>query len=358
LGFWQNRNVFVTGATGLLGSWMVETLIGEGATVTCLVRDWVPGSRLISSGTANRANIVHGQLEDYELLLRVINEYEIDSVFHLAAQTIVGTASRSAISTFESNIRGTWNLLEACRVCPKLIERIVFASSDKAYGAHANLPYTENMALQGRFPYDVSKSCADLIAQSYFHSYGMPITITRCVNLFGGGDLSFNRLVPGTIASALRNERPVIRSDGKFVRDYFYVMNAVEGYMKLAEMMPDPSINGQAFNFGYGEPLSVVELVDEILTVMDKSHLEPIIQNEASNEIVNQYLDCSKAKRLLGWEPRYDRREGLKKTILWYRTYLNIHGENQEASSNGRSLRPDDLPDYSFNYRHYEEREK
>ena len=335
MGFWQNRNVFVTGASGLLGSWMVEELIKEGASVTCLLRDWVPGSKLISSGMASRANIVHGQLEDYDLLVRIINEYEIDSVFHLAAQTIVGTASRSAISTFDSNIRGTWNLLEACRICPTLIERIVFASSDKAYGAHDNLPYTEDMALQGRFPYDVSKSCADLIAQSYFHSYGMPITITRCVNLFGGGDLSFNRLVPGTIASALRNERPVIRSNGKFVRDYFYVMNAVEGYMMLAEKMPDDSVNGQAFNFGYGEPLTVVELVDEILTIMDKKSLEPIVLNEASNEIVNQYLDCSKAQKLLGWQPRYDRQDGLKHTISWYREHLGVREDFGKAESIG-----------------------
>ena len=334
MGFWQNRNVFVTGASGLLGSWMVEELIKEGASVTCLLRDWVPGSKLISSGTASRANIVHGQLEDYDLLVRIINEYEIDSVFHLAAQTIVGTASRSAISTFDSNIRGTWNLLEACRVCPKLIERIVFASSDKAYGSHDNLPYTEDMALQGRFPYDVSKSCADLIAQSYFHSYGMPIAITRCVNLFGGGDLSFNRLVPGTIASALRNERPVIRSNGKFVRDYFYVLNAVEGYMKLAEQMPDDSINGQAFNFGYGEPLTVVELVDEILTIMDKKSLEPIILNEASNEIVNQYLDCTKAQKMLGWQPRYGREEGLSQTIEWYDGYLSSNRHFNQAGLN------------------------
>jgi CDP-glucose 4,6-dehydratase len=178
------------------------------------------------------------------------------------------------------------------------------------------------MALQGRFPYDVSKSCADLIAQSYFHSYGMPIAITRCVNLFGGGDLSFNRLVPGTIASALKGQRPIIRSNGKFVRDYFFVMNAVEGYMKLAEKMPDDAINGQAFNFGYGEPLSVLELVDEILGVMGRRDLEPIILNEASNEIVNQYLDCSKAKRMLGWEPRYSREEGLRQTISWYEQFL------------------------------------
>jgi CDP-glucose 4,6-dehydratase len=301
---------------------MVETLLNKGAAVTCLIRDWVPGSKLISSGTVSRANIVHGGLEDYELLLRVINEYEIDSVFHLAAQTIVGTASRSAISTFESNIRGTWNLLEACRACPGLIERVIFASSDKAYGAHDNLPYTEDMALQGRFPYDVSKSCADLIAQSYFHSYGMPVAITRCVNLFGGGDLSFNRLVPGTIASALRNERPIIRSNGKFVRDYFFVMNAVEAYLKLAERMPDDAINGQAFNFGYGEPLTVIELVDEILTLMGKTSLEPVVLNEASNEIVNQYLDCSKARQVLGWNPRYSRKDGLLRTITWYEEHL------------------------------------
>lgn len=337
MGFWQNRNVFITGASGLLGSWMVEELIDAGATVTCLLRDWVPGSKFISSGTAGRANIVHGQLEDYDLLVRAINEYEIDTVFHLAAQTIVGTASRSAISTFESNIRGTWHLLEACRVCPKLVERIIFASSDKAYGAHENLPYTEDMALQGRFPYDVSKSCADLIAQSYFHSYRMPIAITRCVNLFGGGDLSFNRLVPGTIASALRGERPIIRSNGKFVRDYFYVMNAVEGYMKLAEKMPDDSVNGQAFNFGYGEPLSVIELVDEILTTMGRTDLTPVILNEASNEIINQYLDCSKAQSLLDWRPRYERAEGLRRTISWYREYLQSHRQLEQAAADSNN---------------------
>lgn len=322
MNFWRNRNVFVTGASGLLGSWMVEELLARGANVTCLVRDWVPYSRLISSQLINKTNVVQGRLEDYELLVRALNEYEIDTVFHLAAQTIVGTASRSALSTFESNVRGTWNLLEACRVNHKLIERILVASSDKAYGSHENLPYTEDMALQGRFPYDVSKSCADLIAQSYYHSYGMPIAITRCVNLFGGGDLSFNRLVPGTILSALRDERPVIRSDGKFVRDYFYVLNAVDGYLKLAERMPDEAINGAAFNFGYGEPLTVIELVDEILEVMNKTSLEPIILNQASNEIVNQYLDCSKAQNLLGWKPEYDRREGLRQTVDWYRQYL------------------------------------
>ena len=323
MGFWDNRNVFVTGASGLLGSWMVEELVARGANVTCLVRDWVPGSKLISSGLVNQVNLVHGELEDYELLIRALNEFEINTVFHLAAQTIVGTASRSAISTFESNIRGTWNLLEACRVNNRLVERILFASSDKAYGPHDDLPYTEETPLQGRYPYDVSKSCADLIAQSYFHTYRLPITITRCVNLFGGGDLNLNRLVPGTIVSALREERPIIRSDGKFVRDYFYVLNAVDGYLKLAEKMPDDSVIGQAFNFGYGEPLTVLELVEEILKIMGKSYLEPVILNEASNEIVNQYLECTKAQSLLDWKPMYDRAEGLRQTIDWYEGYLN-----------------------------------
>ncbi|MEP7038181.1 MAG: GDP-mannose 4,6-dehydratase [Acidobacteriota bacterium] len=334
MSFWQNRNVFITGASGLLGSWMVEELLGKGANIVCLVRDWVPGSKLISSGMINRTNVVYGKLEDYELLVRILNEYEIDTVFHLAAQTIVGTASRSAISTFEANIRGTWNLLEACRVCNKLIERILVASSDKAYGSHENLPYTEDMALQGRFPYDVSKSCADLIAQSYFHTYKMPITITRCVNLFGGGDLSFNRLVPGTIISALRDEPPIIRSNGKFIRDYFYVLNAVDGYIKLAEKMPDDSINGQAFNFGYGEPLTVIELVDEILDVIGKTSLKPIILNEANNEIVNQFLDCSKAQKLLGWQPQYSRKDGLRRTIDWYERYLEFTSETNANKSN------------------------
>lgn len=334
MSFWQNRNVFITGASGLLGSWMVEELLGKGANIVCLVRDWVPGSKLISSGMINRTNVVYGKLEDYELLVRILNEYEIDTVFHLAAQTIVGTAARSAISTFEANIRGTWNLLEACRVCNKLIERILVASSDKAYGSHENLPYTEDMALQGRFPYDVSKSCADLIAQSYFHTYKMPITITRCVNLFGGGDLSFNRLVPGTIISALRDEPPIIRSNGKFIRDYFYVLNAVDGYIKLAEKMPDDSINGQAFNFGYGEPLTVIELVDEILDVIGKTSLKPIILNEANNEIVNQFLDCSKAQKLLGWQPQYSRKDGLRRTIDWYERYLEFTSETNANKSN------------------------
>ncbi len=319
---WQQRNVFVTGATGLLGSWLVERLLAEGANVTCLVRDWVPRSRLVSEGLLDRTNAVRGELEDDALLVRALNEYEIDSVFHLGAQTIVGTSARSPLSTFEANIRGTWNLLEACRANARLIRRIVVASSDKAYGAHERLPYTEDMPLQGRFPYDVSKSCSDLIALSYYHTYGLPIAITRCGNLFGGGDLNFNRLIPGTIRSVLQGEPPVIRSDGQFVRDYFYVRDAVEAYLYLAERLPDDSCVGQAFNFATEKPLSVLEVVQSILRLLDRKELQPRILNEASHEIRAQYLDCSKAQRVLGWQPSYGIEDALRETIEWYRNAL------------------------------------
>ena len=326
MSFWKNRRVFVTGATGLLGSWLVEELIGRGAEVTCLIRDWVPQSKLIASELNGQANVVRGELEDYQVLLRVLNEYEIDSVFHLGAQTIVGTAARSALSTFESNIKGTWNLLEACRSCPKLIQRVVVASSDKAYGAHDRLPYTEDTPLQGRFPYDVSKSCSDLISLSYFHTYQLPVAVTRCGNLFGGGDLNFNRLVPGTIRSALQEEPPIIRSDGTFVRDYFYVRDAVDAYLRLAEELPHERFVGQAFNFGTESPMSVLDLVRQILKLMGRTALVPRILNEASHEIPRQYLDCSKARRMMHWQPNHSLAEGLSETILWYEEHIGTTG--------------------------------
>ena len=265
---------------------------------------------------------VRGELEDLTVLLRAINEYEIDTVFHLGAQTIVGTASRSPLSTFEGNIRGTWNVLEACRICPKLVQRVIVASSDKAYGEHETLPYTEDAPLVGRFPYDVSKSCADLIAFSYHATYGTPVAVTRCGNLFGPGDLNWNRLIPGSIRSALRNERPVIRSDGTFVRDYFYVRDAVDAYLVLAERVPDPAITGRAFNFGMEQPLAVTDVVQLLLRLMDRTELEPLILNEASHEILRQYLDCTRARDVLGWHPTRTLEEGLLATIEWYRTHL------------------------------------
>lgn len=318
MSFWSHRHVFVTGATGLLGSWLVEALVEHGACVTCLVRDWVPSSRLVREGLLERTNVVRGELEDLPLLVRALNEYEIDTVFHLGAQTIVGAASRSPLATFESNVAGTWNLLEACRLLSRQIERIVIASSDKAYGSHPTLPYKEDFALKGRYPYDASKACAELVAFSYQQTYGLPLAITRCGNLFGGGDLNFNRLVPGTIRSALRDEPPVIRSDGKFVRDYFYVRDAVGAYLLLAENLPRPELVGEAFNFGNERPLSVLEMVRLILDLCGKKTLAPRILNEAVHEIPEQWLDCSKARHLLGWRPKYSLEDALRETIQWY----------------------------------------
>lgn len=319
---WLDRRVFVTGATGLLGSWLTKALVLKKARVTILVRDWVSESELFRNGSISGVTVVRGDLNDQALLERILNEYEIETVFHLAAQTIVGTANRGPVSTFESNIGGTWSLLEAARHSP-LIKQIVVASSDKAYGTNAELPYTEETALAGRNPYDASKSCADLIAQSYAHTYGSPICITRCGNLFGGGDLNWNRLIPGTIRSVLKNEPPVIRSDGKYIRDYFYVEDAVEAYLRLAEQMErDVSLCGQAFNFSNEVQLTVLEMTQKILTLMERTDLQPVILNLASNEIVHQSLSARKARELLGWSSVYSIEEGLLHTINSYRNAL------------------------------------
>jgi CDP-glucose 4,6-dehydratase len=319
---WRGRKVFVSGAAGLLGSWMAEELLGRGAEVTCLIRDWVPNSRAVTGGVLDRCQVIRGDLEDFPIVLRALNEYEIDSIFHLGAQAIVGTANRSPLSTFESNIRGTWTLLEAARQCPRLIERIVVASSDKAYGAHDALPYTEATPLLGRFPYDASKACGDLIALSYAETYGLPLAVTRCGNLYGGGDLNFSRLIPGTIRSVLRGETPLIRSDGTFVRDYFYVRDAVNAYLHLAERLPAPGIAGEAFNLGPESPLSVLDVVDRVLTMMERRDLQPVVLNEARHEIPRQYLDCAKARARLEWRPAFSFEEGLRETLEWYRDWF------------------------------------
>ena len=336
--FWTRRRVLVTGSTGLLGSHMVAELLRRGAEVVCLVRDWVPDSEAVTSGVLSRCRVVRGELEDYPLVLRALNEHEVDSVFHLGAQTIVGTASRSPLSTFESNIRGTWVLLEAARQLSR-IERVVVASSDKAYGEHERLPYTEDAPLVGRYPYDVSKSCADLISLSYFHSFRLPVAVTRCGNLYGGGDLNFNRLVPGTIRSALLGESPVIRSDGTFVRDYFYVRDAVDAYLALAERVPENGFVGEAFNFGTETPLSVIAMASRILAVMDRASLPLTILNQASNEIPRQYLDCTKARRRLNWEPKWTLEESLGETISWYRGWDARQRGAPEAAERQSSAR-------------------
>ena len=331
--FWRGRSVFVTGCTGLLGSWLTRGLVERGAEVVGLVRDGVPGSNLYRFGLADRIATVRGALEDYALLERALNEYEIDTVFHLAAQAIVGAANRNPLSTFQANIQGTWNLLEACRRNPG-VRRIVVASSDKAYGEHATLPYTEEHPLQGCHPYDVSKGCTDLLCRTYAVTYDLPVAVTRCGNIYGGGDLNFNRIIPGTIRSVLENSRPVIRSDGTFVRDYIYVEDIVDAYLLLAERLEDDRLAGEAFNFSNEEPLSVRDLVERILALMGREDLEPDIRNEACHEIREQYLSSRKALERLGWRPRCGLDQGLRDTIAWYRDYLSrARSEKRKESS-------------------------
>lgn len=304
--------VLVTGATGILGSWLTHALVREGHQVACLVRDEVPGSNFHLLGLDKKVTTVRGALESMSDISRALGEYEVEICYHLAAQPIVRVANQNPVSTFEANIQGSWNILEACRR-HKPLRRLVFASSDKAYGDLTTLPYTETMPLQGSHPYDVSKSCADLLAQSYLTTYQLPVAIVRCGNLYGGGDLNYNRIIPGTIQSVLDGERPVIRSDGSPLRDYLYVQDAVSAYLALGA-----SDKVGAFNFGTETPTSVKDLVRAILAAM-KSKLTPVIKNEASNEIAQQWLSCAKAKKELGWSAKYDLRRGLTETIAWYR---------------------------------------
>jgi CDP-glucose 4,6-dehydratase len=319
--FWRDRRTFVTGGTGLVGGWLHKGLVAAGADVVCLVRDWVPSSELVRSGQFARTKVVRGDVRDQVLLERTLGEYEIDTVIHLAAQAIVTIANRNPVSTFETNVAGTWTLLEACRRSPR-VKQIVVASSDKAYGTQDQLPYDETTPLQGRHPYDVSKSCADLVASAYAATYELPVAITRCGNFFGGGDLNWNRIVPGTIRSVLRGERPVIRSDGQYVRDYFYVEDGAAAYMLLAERLAgDAALRGQAFNFSYEMPVTVTDLVRRILAAMGSS-LEPVILNEATHEIRNQFLSAAKARQTLQWTPLFDLDQGLQRAVSWYRAFF------------------------------------
>jgi CDP-glucose 4,6-dehydratase len=329
--FWRDRSVFVTGGTGLLGSWLIKQLLEVGANVVCLVRDWVPQSELVRSRRIEQVNTVRGDIVDRNLVERILGEYEVEVVFHLAAQTIVGIANRNPVSTFSTNIEGTWNLLEACRRSPKVLS-IVVASSDKAYGRQEHLPYDETMPLQGRHPYDVSKSCADLIAQTYAASYNLPVAITRCGNFYGGGDLNWNRVVPGTIRSVIRGERPVVRSDGNFVRDYFYIEDGAAAYLLLAERLASyAALRGQAFNFSNESQVSVLELVELILRKMNSS-LRPEVLNQASNEIRHQYLSAERARTTLSWQPQFNLESGLDRTLAWYREFLGTPAAMAHAS--------------------------
>ncbi len=318
---WRRRRVFVTGCTGLLGGWLTDWLARQGADVVGLVRDLVPGSNFYRLGLANKVVTVRGSLEDAPLIERVLNEYEIEVVFNLAAQTIVGIANENPVSTFSANIAGTWNVLEACRRVSR-IKAIVLASSDKAYGTHATLPYRETAPLIGRHPYDVSKSCADLIGQAYWETYRLPIGITRCGNFYGGGDLNFNRIVPGTIRSIVDGQRPIIRSDGTLIRDYFYIKDAVEAYVLLAEKLLAGQAGGEAYNFSNEIQLTVTGLVSLLCRLAGRPDLEPVVLSDAPNEIPHQYLSAEKARAELGWKASYTLEGGLAETITWYRDYF------------------------------------
>ena len=320
--FWIDRPVLVTGASGLLGSWLVEKLVDMAADVTCLIRDWVPKSELVRDKLLQEVKVVRGDVRDQVLLERCLAEYEVDTVFHLAAQTIVPIANRNLISTLETNIGGTWSLLEACRRSPT-VRQIVAASSDKAYGDQPNLPYTEDTPLAPRNPYDVSKACADLIASSYGTHLGVPVAITRCGNFFGGGDLNWSRIVPGTIRDIMRGRQPVVRSDGQYIRDYFYVEDAVAANILLAEhLAANRQLISEAFNFSYEKPMTVLQMVNSILGMMH-SDLRPDVRNEATGEIQSQYLDAAKAHKVLGWKPLFTLDGGLKNTIKWYGEMLD-----------------------------------
>lgn len=321
---WSKTKVFVSGASGMIGSWLCKELLSRGAHITALV---IPEDRseseLYRSGDIDKLDVVNGTLEDFDTVKKVIKASKSQCVFHLGAVTIVGDAFNSPLQTLETNIRGTYNVLEACRLNNTLVDRIVIASSDKAYGHHEILPYTENMRLNGQYPYEISKTCADLIAQAYHTTYGLPVGIARCGNVFGGGDLNWSRIVPSCVKSFIKGERPIIRSDGTYIRDYMYVKDTANAYISLANALDRGEITGQAFNFGTESPVSVIDLFREIQNLMGLSDVEPEILSVTNGEIHSQYLSCEKARRMLGWIPKYDRLGGLTETIKWYREFLS-----------------------------------
>lgn len=318
---WTHRPVLVTGATGLLGGWLIDALLAREAHVVALVRDHVPASRFTAEGILGRVDSAWGDVTDQALVERVLAEYEVRTVFHLAAQTIVPVADRNPVSTFESNIRGSWSVLEACRRSP-MVSEIVVASSDKAYGAHNDLPYREDTPLRGRSPYDVSKSCVDLIAQSYAYSYELPVVVTRCGNFFGGGDLNWSRLVPGAMRDLIADRSPIIRSDGTMIRDYVYVEDGASAYVRAAEaLMSRRELAGRAFNFSLEQPLTVLQMLERISLAVGK-HIPPTVLGTAATEIPAQHLDATAARSELGWQPAIGLDEGLRRTASWYRSHL------------------------------------
>lgn len=319
--FWKNKNVLVTGNTGFLGSNLTKMLIICGANVVGVdIRAAKNRKSLLSREDYKRITSLRGNVCNYSLMKDIVTSHKIEVVFHLAAQAIVGKCWKNPLRAFSSNIRGTWVTLEACRHVPT-IKAVIVASSDKAYGSSKKLPYVENLVLQGRYPYDVSKSCADLIAQAYHQSYGLPVAVTRCGNIYGPGDFNFSRIVPDLVRSLIKNKPLLIRSDGKFTRDYIYVDDIVNAYLMLGEKIEMLKLYGEAFNFSSEKPVSVLELVKTIFEITRKKPNYKIL-GIAKYEIKDQYLSAEKAKRILGWHCRYSLRQGLKKTISWYKNSI------------------------------------
>tara|TARA_Y100000310_G_scaffold262419_1_gene272079 strand:- start:3741 stop:4715 length:975 start_codon:yes stop_codon:yes gene_type:complete len=318
---WKNTNVLVTGADGFIGSHIAKALVEKGARVVTIARDIKKTNNMDILDLKDKIDIVRGDIINLEDCERAINEYDIEFCFHIAAQAIVGPANRSPLSTFGSNIKGTWNILETCRTS-KTIKGIIIASSDKAYGQQKKLPYTEDSPLNGYFPYDASKACAEIIARSYFMTYNLPLAITRNANTYGPADMNMSRIIPDVITRLVKDEQPIIRSDGNPERDYLYIKDSVNAYLILAENLHRKEVVGQAFNFGTGKPISVLDLYKKMIKIVGKD-VKPKILGQAKNEIDRQYLDSSKAKKVLGWEPEYDIDSGLKETIEWYKKYFS-----------------------------------
>jgi CDP-glucose 4,6-dehydratase len=320
---WAGTRVLFTGAQGFIGSWVAERLLDEGAQVLVLDRPPAEPSRFVLRGLPERCTAVAADLLDPVSLRAAIEDHGVQAVFHLAAAAIVGSAASSPLSTYEVNVRGTWNLLEACRVASEPPARVVVASTDKAYGIHEQLPYREDHALAPRYPYDASKACADIIARSYAHIFGLPVAVTRFGNVFGGGDFNFSRLIPGTIRALLAGERPEIRSSGLMERDFLYAEDAVTAYLAVAGSLDRPELSGRAWNASIGRPVSVLELVRRLIEISGLA-LEPDVHGDGTphGEIERQWLDCSAIATELGWAPAWDLRRGLQATFEWYASEL------------------------------------
>lgn len=319
--YWRGKKVFISGCNGFLGSWLSKALVDCGAEVTGLIKEEIPDSLLVSSGYINKMNIVHGSIESYRLMHKTLQEYHIDTYFHLAAKSTLGRAYRNPLSAFRANILGGCNVLEACRKSPD-VKRVVIVSSDKAYGSHKILPYKETFKLKGIHPYGASKSCLDILSEMYFYSYGLPVGISRCANIYGPGDLNFSRIIPDVMKALILNKNPIIRSDGKFIRDYIFIEDAVESFLILARSLDREDIKGEVFNFSNQKPIKVLDLVHKIMNISGKTRLKPVILSSAEHEIRRQYLDCEKARKVLKWRPRHDFDKSLKRTYTWYKNYF------------------------------------